>query len=100
MSEELKVFYKAYAAWLDAGAVNKGAFWRDCGLCTCIVSWTNDDEGYELLNEMKSQFTAAGLSDRFPFNVSDEDYAREHLNSAMHLNEDRVAWVRKHVEIH
>lgn len=96
MSEKLKAFYQDYAAWLDAGAVNKGAFWRDWGLCACIMCHVKDGTAHILLGEMKTQFTAAGLCDRHPFNGSAEDYAREHRNSAMHLNEARIAWVRKH----
>lgn len=100
MSEELKVFYKAYAEWLDSGAVNNAEFCRDWGLCACVMYWVNEDDNDELLNEMKSQFASAGLSESFPFNSSENDYVREYRNKTMHLNEARLDWVRKHAEIH
>lgn len=98
MSKQLKAFYKAYAAWLDAGAVNKGAFTCCTGLCFALHKWAGD-KGYDLRAlrlELKAQFIDAGLDSSYPFNRGERDYDVECDDGTICLNPARVAWVRKH----
>ena len=98
MTEELKAFYKAYAAWLDAGAVNNGVFTRCTGLCFALHKWAGD-KGYSLRAlrlELKAQLIDAGLDSGYPFNCGERDYDVECDDETIHLNPVRIAWVRKH----
>lgn len=98
MSEELKAFYKAYAAWLDAGAVNNDAFTCCAGMCFSLHRWAGckglDCRALRL--ELKEQFTNAGLNSSYPFNRDEHKYDVECDDGAIHLNPARIAWVRKH----
>lgn len=91
MSEQLKAFYKAYAAWLDAGAPQHKPFDRTYGLCFVLEEFSACD--YDLLEEMRQQFTDAGLCWEFPFDKCLSAYVED---DNKHLNPARVAWVRKH----
>ncbi|WBF77867.1 hypothetical protein W70_73 [Escherichia phage W70] len=93
MSEQLKAFYKAYAAWLDEGAPDRDPFNRRKGLCYSLDHWP--DYNFDLSEEMQQQFTDAGLCCEFPFDKGRYTY---HKDTKKHLNPARVAWVRKHAE--
>ena len=98
MSEELKAFYRAYSAWLDAGAINNGVFTRCTGLCFALHKWAGD-KGYiirALRLELEVQFINAGLDSGYPFNGSERDYDVECDDETIHLNQARIAWVRRH----
>lgn len=98
MSEELKAFYKAYAAWLDAGAVNNGVFTRCTGLCFALQKWAGD-KGHNICAlhlELKSQFFNSRLDSGYPFNHGEHNYDVECDDETIHLNLARIAWVRKH----
>lgn len=95
MTEQLKEFYKAYAAWLDACAPQHQQFDRTCGLCHSLEEFS--DSNYDLLEEMRDQFSNSDLDWKFPFDDGHYAYCSD---ANKHLNPDRVAWVRKHAEIH
>lgn len=98
MSEELKAFYKDYAAWLDAGSVNNGVFTCCTGLCFALHKWA-DDKGYNLRAlrlELKAQFINAGLDSGYQFNCGERNYDVECDDETIHLNPARIALVRKH----
>lgn len=92
MSEQLKAFYKAYAAWLDAGAPEGKPFHRRKGLCFSLDEWS--DCNFGLSNEMMNQFYEAELHPVYPFDGGGGDKFRACENK--YLNPARVAWVRKH----
>lgn len=101
MSDLLKAFYLAYAAWLDDGADVNDSFTRDTGLCYCLLGYCGDlspDErdGYE--RELTAQFTDVGLSKNFPFNKDETDYWKASAEDSHYLNPKRIAWVRNQVE--
>ncbi|ATE85745.1 hypothetical protein Sf12_gp19 [Shigella phage Sf12] len=95
MTEKLKAFYKAYSAWLDAGATKNRPFDRSRGLCYSLEQFSDYDD-YALLKEMQQQFTDAGLNWEHPF---DRCLSAYKVDANKHLNPARVAWVRKHAEI-
>lgn len=93
MSEQLKEFYKAYAAWLDAGAPQCFPFKRHDGLCHNLSNWSDYDE--ELSEELLDQFDDAGLDWEYPF---DDHWTKYSADDYKHLNPARVSWVRKHAQ--
>lgn len=96
MSKNLKTFYKAYAAWLDAGAPHGQPFVRNNGLCLNLLlkmplPYEETNAAFE---EMSEQFHEAGLGTLFPFDTREE----YHTCDNMHLNPRRITWVRAHAE--
>ncbi len=112
----LKDFFKDYVEWLDRGApeTDEEVFDRDTGLCRNLNHWvdrkndTADSAGLfigYLLGELLEMFRAEGLDTKYPFNEFEEEgetpkmsfsYAEEYRTDTCHLNEKRLAWVRKH----
>ena len=93
MSEQLKAFYRAYVAWLDADAPHLEPFSRSSGLCHSLVCYT--DNWVPLLNEMINQFEESGLDRKDPFGGY-ADYDGRYHNYTQHLNPERIRWGRKH----
>ena len=97
--EELKNFYKAYAAWLNAGAPDYKPFSRHEGLCYALRMYA-EDQGFKpllrvsLREELDDQFNMKP----YPFNIDRSHYARECLAGEVHRNLVRVDWVRKHAK--
>lgn len=104
MSPQLYQFYVAYAAWLDADTPACGPFTRDNGLCDNLGSyidkldeWTEDWD--DVPAEMIKSFMNEGLDRLYPFNCgSSVEYADECNHHTVHLNPQRIAWVRKQIE--
>lgn len=94
MSEQLKAFYKAYAAWLDAGAPQCFPFKRHEGLCYNLRKWSDCNE--ELSGELLDQFVDADLDWEYPFDGNWDNYSGDDYK---HLNPARVSWVRKHAAL-
>ena len=90
----LKEFYQAYAAWLDAGAPQNKPFIRNAGLCHNLSIFTKDYE--RLLNEMRSEFKAAGLDADYPFNIDEAHYTYSSRTMMHYMNYKRIEWVREH----
>ena len=97
MSETLKAFYQAYAAWLDAGATHNKPFSRRSGLCGNLTIFTED--WHPLFDAMKSQFEAAGLDPEYPFG-GEESYYTHCYYGTQHVNPYRTEWVRNHANNH
>ena len=85
----LQAFYKAYAAWLDAGAPDLQPFDRRHGLCGAIQVY-----GMKRWH-IKRQLAEAGLDTIYPFG-GEYAFETEYDNATAHLNPDRIEWVRKH----
>jgi len=101
MSEHLKAFLADWIKWVDAGAVDGQPFERRHGLCYCFESWLEeigvaegdaDDEVYGLTDV----FGADRLNRAYPFGGGELFY-EESGADAMHLNENRIQWVRSKV---
>lgn len=99
-SQQLTEFYKAYLAWVEAGAPEDDGqlLTRNVGLCTNLAlfcEFAHEVPDYEL----EQQFRDAGLSVFYPFNGSSAQYRQEKHAGTCHLNEKRIAWVRKHAAV-
>lgn len=96
MSNELKEFYRAYKAWLDAGAPDGKPFTRSCGLCTNLFEFCLglDIDECDVSNEMCNQFATARLPESYPFGI--DNYHTDRLNETQHLNLARIKWVEEH----
>lgn len=83
-------FCRAYVKWLDRGAPEREPFWRWFGLCYNSGIFELDDIVGDILED-------EGLDPDFPFNGGNEDmYKEEARDGIMHLNPERIAWVREH----
>lgn len=98
MRKTLKGFYKAYHAWIIAGAPDGKPFNRMYGLCSNLGDWCDWDG--TLIRQMKNQFADAGLHLTYPFDgVSlDTEYLHEASRKTMHLNPARIKWVEEHAK--
>lgn len=94
-SAELTAFYRAYAKWLDDGAPEDKPFARCFGLCSNTFRYSNE-VGHRIENEMRIQFKNADLPVNYPFNDSSRYYDEEAAFNQMHLNPNRIQWVREH----
>lgn len=106
MSELLKAFYLAYAAWLDDGAPQMDTVFDRCaGLCSNL-SWfagsksTNFKVTHVAEDQLRSQFMQEGLDVDYPFNDQEHssDYWVESNSKTHHRNPKRIAWVRNQVK--
>lgn len=96
-STELTKFYRAYAKWLDSGAPHWQPFARSAGLCVNLENYCNGDEDVYsgLWEEMRLQFSEAGLHTGYPFD-NKKTHFKDVTNKLMHLNQKRIDWVRSH----
>ncbi len=96
-------FFRDYLTWIDAGApVPHDTFGRIFGLCSCLATWTKlallskDDRSklhLELGDRLQKDFPKDNM---YPFGRSAEFFARQ-VAETQHLNEARIAWVRKQI---
>lgn len=101
MSPELKEFYKSYQEWLDDGAPQALPYLRETGLCGNMEIYARAEKinEHDIFMEMVEQFLEANLSRCTPFNNGSMDsYWDERAAGAMHLNEERIQWVRDHAK--
>lgn len=85
-------FYKAYSDWIDAGAPQGKPFSRKVGLCSNLLNMYGDNG--IILREMGVEFEDENLEAATPFDQDYEEYIKTCDNSACHLNEKRVQWVK------
>jgi hypothetical protein len=100
-SELLTQFYRAYAAWLDAGAPKEMGFSRHHGLCGALRQWANRHAQVEyrnLGNELQAQFMKLSTSFLHPFHELSSQYNLEADRGACHRNPKRIAWAREHAK--
>lgn len=83
MSPELRHTLQAWIYWVAAGAPHKRPFRRDDSLCYVVDNRV----------ELKNMFQADGLDTNYPF--GEVQTFRDWYNCTCHLNQARVAWVRK-----
>lgn len=101
MSESLKEFLSAWIQWVDAGAPNRNPFERNLGLCVNFeyyleeIGVTEGDADGEVYG-LTDVFGADRLNRAYPFGGGELFY-EESGADAMHLNEQRIAWVRSKV---
>jgi hypothetical protein len=96
-SPELTEFYRAYAKWLDVGAPEGDPFTRMCGLCSNLADFLVQRRityAGKFQKELSRQFKQADLRIDYPFG-GETVYFREQTHDTMHLNPQRIAWVRE-----
>ena len=103
-SDLMTKFYTEYLIWVNAGAPRSPIFNRGAGLCYNMQSYvraTTKDKAntynirLSMEREMEDQFLDAGLSGIYPFGGHDQ-YYRELRSSQLHLNLQRIQWVKDH----
>ena len=108
MSECLLKFLKDYLAWVERGAPcqNQFRFYRGYALCDNITNtlWAGASNVYfgggsaaDVKNELHAMFANEGLDSWYPF--GEDEFREGHYNHTHHENEDRLAWVRKQLEV-
>jgi hypothetical protein len=102
MSELLKNFYLAYAAWLDDGTQDETVFSKANGLCSnlrwyCDYVETSDAEWFCVKGELVDQFIDAGLNKTYPFDLDGFAYEKSGQQYKCHLKPRRIQWVRDQV---
>lgn len=96
-SKQLTEFYREYSAWLDSGAPENAPFKRTAGLCYSIKLLYGRREVTDIVrSEMSAQFCAARLDRSTPFNSDVNTYADESDTCSIHLNPQRIQWVKDH----
>ena len=92
ISPELRDFLQSWLDWVEAGAPDKQPYRRTLGLCTNTGyyktdgnQYNNDDELYEEL----SKFFDCG----HPFGL--KEYFQCKKDRSMHLDHNRIAWVKE-----
>jgi hypothetical protein len=96
MSQRLKEFLAAYLSWVDSGAPDGQPFIRRLGLCSNFQNWANS---YETDEEIHAAFVADGLDVLYPFGGPDT-YFDEQDAGKLHMNQERINWVRSKVAQH
>ena len=91
-SPELLAFYREWLAWAESGAPDLRPFDRDTGLC-CNASVFDDEACIDLLIQLSEAFLR---SYDHPFGGPEQYYA-ERNSGTMHLNPERLAWVRARI---
>ncbi len=104
MSDHLKQFLQAWIEWVDAGAPDDEPFERRRGLCSSFEDWldehdVDDDSKDDAIRTLTSEFRLDGLCKVYPFGGSEKFY-EDSSGNEMHLNPDRIAWVRSKVAQH
>lgn len=97
MSKELREFYLAYKAWLDAGAPEKMPFSRSVGLCANLCHTTKGmkrEQENALHDELQASFSVRSM---FPFGM--EDYYHRKNCATMYLCPKRIEWVNYQLSI-
>lgn len=99
----LVLFYQAYFAWLNSGALKGYLFDYSGGLCWQLTVWCDNcriskQERNQMLDIMRNDFIRAGMHEDFPFNDGLHfAFMRECEQRATHLNPKRIQWVKDHV---
>jgi hypothetical protein len=98
---KLQHFYQDYLDWVESGVPDHPYFCRHEGLCSQLMSWSlNKKVGVrryaEMLAEMTAQFRQLGNGDIFPFGR--EAYRLAKVKGAMHLDTNRMRFVRQHAQ--
>ena len=91
----LEGFYQAYLDWLDNGAPPYRPFSRGLGLCSNLRYYTGVENIFVLTRlerQLSDQFEDAGLSSAYPFGEEAFDLCLDENN--MHLDPNRIAWVK------
>jgi hypothetical protein len=105
MSQLLREFLSAYAAWVDAGAVQDKPFSRSVGLCSNFEEWLVIERSFswahteDEIDVLKALFESEGLDRWYPFG-GENLYQVDLENDTQHLNDSRLAWVRSKVAQH
>lgn len=102
--EILNEFYKHYLQWVDNGAPEHPIFKRDVGLCgqlhrhVSVIYRDNNLLALDVGFLLKQDLIGDGLDTHYPFGGSSV-FLEERFRRTMHLNEERIAWVRSNSRI-
>lgn len=103
VSVNLKVFFRDYLAWVEAGTPLHYAFSTALGLCNNVDSYDYaiceaSGKKVGLLSELEMLFRTEGLHRHYPFNNRNRygTYDKESDARTMHLNPRRIAFVKKY----
>lgn len=99
MSPFLKEFYIDLDAWVKGGMnVCHPVFCRDVGICNNLSFYSRYHNQNAVLyrDELRFQFTGAGLDADFPFNSSRTEYSADIRAAATYKNPKRLAWIEEH----
>jgi hypothetical protein len=104
MSDLLREFLSEWLAWAESGGLERQPFTRFSGLCLNFWEWLEDRDASfkEITGEMSALeglFISEGLDHITPFGASVK-YSDEGDRASMHLNPQRLAWVRSKVAQH
>lgn len=94
-----KTLFEFYCDWLDWTKAQDDRFYKGYGLCTSLSLYAEQhfqgDHTQEkaVSEEMRRQFLYAGLSELYPF----PNFHNEHNSESMHLNPERLAWVKARI---
>jgi len=92
MTPELRKALSDWLKWAENGAPDNECFYRGFGLCVA-VAFTG---GMPLGEELEAIFAAQGLGRSHPFGK--KAYNEGFDNKTMHLDPNRLAWVRAQLE--
>lgn len=112
---KLRNFYTHYHEWMEKGYPEGSIYSKGLGLCANLSRYADYEikllkeknpltykepefSYYDVLVEMIDQFTEAGYHKNYPFNGgSRENFKEESKNQALHLNKQRIQWVKDKV---
>ncbi len=102
MRDELKQFYQDVAAWVEDGCPSHDVFQLDCGLCSQLEMWSENqchakELTDQLWDEQAAMFQSAGLDKNFPFDT-EESYNHAYYANAMYDNPERLNWIKEHAQ--
>ena len=102
-SKELSEFYTAIQKWIcDNKAYSSTVFCSQYGLCVNLREYLKSTESdhiehiERISEELKIQFSNAGLNKSYPFNPSGSDFIKERDGTSLYSNPNRLKWVKEH----
>lgn len=102
MSSLMKDFLTAWLDWAENSGRVDGPFDPAYGLCTACKDYCESLGMFRLrlIYELESMFVKDGLDEVYPFNGGQGcSYDAEVYGDKIHKNPQRLAWVRKQLEL-
>ena len=96
-SPELLAFYREWLAWAESGAPSDKPFSRRVGLCTNMIYSQHIPAGERKYYELDRQLKEAFSDGRCILFGGLERYDQDARDGTMHLNPERLAWVRARI---
>lgn len=92
MPSLLEGYLADWLAWVENGAPQFEPYSRGYGLCSNTDYYSEAESGNALIDALGAAFDEDDLDRDYPFGRKAYDNASD--NDTMHLDEDRLAWVR------